>query len=422
MGTLGQTWQKLIRGESGIDIQQPFAEILPRPLALIDAVPADLDRLAQSAVNEAIADAGLALPLPDAGVVIGSSRAYQGKLESLASDRYFRRLSGNSNSINPINSAPQQSLNQNLQVSNWPGLNSQALSPQTSNLPASTSQTLSSPSLNLQSLNLQFLQALPCQLSTAIALQIGSSGPVLAPMAACATGLWAVAQAYELIQTGQCQQAIAGAAEAPITPLTLAGFQRMGALATTGAYPFDRGREGLVLGEGAAVFVLESAESAHQRGVIPYGQILGFGLGADGCLSNRPEPAGKSAISTITACLQRSGLTSEQIDYIHGHGTATPVNDAHEARLIHRLFPENVPVSSTKGATGHTLGASGAIGIALSCMALKQQILPPCVGLRDLEFDLDIVRTPRSGKVTRVLCLSFGFGGQNGAIILGTAP
>jgi 3-oxoacyl-[acyl-carrier-protein] synthase II len=250
------------------------------------------------------------------------------------------------------------------------------------------------------------------------ARQIGATGAVLAPMAACATGIWSLAQGFELIQTGQCQRAIAGAVETPITPLTLAGFQQMGALAETGAYPFDKNREGLVLGEGAAVFVLETAESAKARGAKIYGEILGFGLTADAFHANAPEVGGKSAIYAVKQCLERSNLSPIDIDYIHAHGTGTVLNDRNEAQLIKYLFPQNVAVSSTKGATGHTLGASGVLGVAFSLLGLRDRILPPCVGLRESEFDLNLVRVARQSEIQNLLGFSFGFGGQNAVIAL----
>ncbi|MEK0179859.1 beta-ketoacyl synthase N-terminal-like domain-containing protein [Microcoleus anatoxicus] len=259
---------------------------------------------------------------------------------------------------------------------------------------------------------------LPHMGAIAVARAIGSTGPVLAPMAACATGIWSIAQAVELIQTGLCQRAIAGAVEAPITPLTLTGFNRMGALATTGCYPFDRDREGLVLGEGGALFVLESADLAIGRGAQIYGRVSGFGLTNDACHGNAPEIGGKSAIAAVNQCLKRSNLSRFDIDFIHAHGTATELNDQHEALLINKLFPFGVAVSSTKGGTGHTLGASGALGIAFCLMSIKEQILLPCVGMRQPGFELDFVRCARSTKVRNAVCLSFGFGGQNAAIAL----
>ncbi|WP_105218685.1 beta-ketoacyl-ACP synthase [Gloeocapsopsis dulcis] len=369
LGTsLETSWYNLVAGNSGVRVQHPFPELKPRPLALITRQPAKLSYLTQRVVSSAIKDAGLQLPLSECGVVIGSSRSHQALWEDLARQIYGQR--------------DQQDDTQVIKLEHW-------------------------------------LETLPHQQAIAVAHQIGAKNTVLAPMAACATGLWAIAQAYELIQMGQCQSAIAGAVEAPITPLTLAGFQQMGALAQTGAYPFDRYREGLVLGEGAAVFVLESAKSAQKRQAKIYGQILGFSLMCDAYHPNTPEPRSKSAIAAIKQCLERSKLSPTDIDYIHAHGTATKLNDQNEANLLQTLFPQGVAVSSTKGATGHTLGASGALGTAFCLMALHHQLLPPCVGLQAPEFDLDFVTTPRQGRIHSTLCLSFGFGGQNAVVALG---
>ena len=362
-GNLENSWQNLIEGKSGIRLHQPFPEITPLPLGLIGQKPSELTMLTQMVVSSALQDSGLVSHAADCAVVIGSSRSYQASWEILARQMY-------EDTAKPVSS-----------FGNW-------------------------------------LDTLPHMNAIAAARQIGASGIVLAPMAACATGIWAIAQAALLIRTGQCQQALAGAVEAPITPLTLAGFQQMGALAKTGAYPFDLHREGLVLGEGAAVFVLESAELAKQRQAKVYGEILGFGLTNDAYHTNSPEPEGKSAIAAIKQCLERSCLTPVDIDYIHAHGTATQLNDRIESMVIQRLFPQGVAVSSTKGSSGHTLGASGALGVAFSLMGLKHQILPPCVGLHQPEFDLDIVTAARLSKIRQVLCLSFGFGGQNAAIAL----
>ncbi|WP_298905920.1 beta-ketoacyl-ACP synthase [uncultured Nostoc sp.] len=362
-GSLEDSWQNLLAGKSGIRLHQPFPEITPLPLGLIVQQSSELPMLTQMVVASALQDAELVSPLADCAVVIGSSRSYQASWEMLARQMY-------EDTAKPVSS-----------FGNW-------------------------------------LDTLPHMNAIAAARQIGASGIVLAPMAACATGIWSIAQAALLIQTGQCQQALAGAVEAPITRLTLAGFQQMGALAKTGAYPFDLHREGLVLGEGGAVFVLESAELAKQRQAKVYGEILGFGLTNDAYHTNSPEPQGKNAIAAINQCLERSCLSPADIDYIHAHGTATQLNDRIESMVIQRLFPQGVAVSSTKGSSGHTLGASGALGVAFSLMALKHQILPPNVGLQQPEFDLDVVTAARLSKVRQVLCLSFGFGGQNAAIAL----
>ncbi|CAD5938752.1 3-oxoacyl-[acyl-carrier-protein] synthase 2 [Planktothrix agardhii] len=372
LGNLEITWKQLLSGQSGILPHQPFGELPTKPLALIHSIPSDPTELLETAIADALIMANLTPPLLDCGVVIGSSRGYQGKLEQLA--RFY---------------PPYPSL---LRGGEDTGI-----------------------SLS------KFVEYLPFNIALNAAKKIGSTGIILSPMAACATGIWAIAQGFELIKTQQCQRVIVGAVEAPITPLTLAGFEQMGALANTGCYPFDRDREGFVLGEGATILILESEDLAQQRNAQIYGKILGFGLTADACYGNKPDRVGKSAIAAIQTCLKNSNLSSDEIDYIHTHGTATKLNDDHEVQLIKQLFPQGVSVSSTKGATGHTLGASGALGVAFCLMALKDQLLPPCVGLKTPEFDFDFVTSVRSMVIKNTLCFSFGFGGQNAIIAIGKA-
>jgi 3-oxoacyl-[acyl-carrier-protein] synthase II len=353
--SLEDSWQNLLAGKTGIKLHQPFPELGIIPLGLIGDKPFDVNTITQMAVNAALKDAELVPPLVDCAVVIGSSRSQQAAWEEFG----------------------------------------------------------------LYSLNLEnWLNTLPHSHTITTAQQIGTIGAVLAPMAACATGIHAIAQAAILIQTGQYHRVIAGAVEAPITPLTIAGFRQMGALANTGAYPFDINREGLVLGEGGAIFVLESAKLAQQRQAKIYGEILGFGLTADAYHSNQPDPQGKGAIAAIQQCLQRSQLTPSMIDYIHTHGTATQLNDRIESMVIQQLFSQEIPISSTKGATGHTLGASAALGIAFSLLALQQKTLPPSVGLVKPEFNLNFVTTDTHQAIQQALCFSFGFGGQNAVIAL----
>jgi 3-oxoacyl-[acyl-carrier-protein] synthase II len=359
---LETSWRNLLLGKTGIKLHQPFPELGMIPLGLIAEKPFSLNTLTEIVVTSALQDAQLVAPLPDCGVVIGSSRSYQASWELMAQQVY------------------QQEAGLNLD--DW-------------------------------------LNTLPQMNAIAVARQIGSTGAVLAPMAACATGISAIAQATMLIKTGQYQQVITGAIETPITPLTIAGFRQMGALAKTGAYPFDLQREGLVLGEGGAVFILESAELATQRQARIYGEILGFGLTADAYHGTSPQPEGKSAIMAIKQCLERSHILPTDIDYIHTHGTATQLNDRMESKIIQSLFPAKLAISSTKGSTGHTLGASGALGVAFSLMALQEQILPPCVGLQQPEYNLNFIISAQESKIQQVLCLSFGFGGQNAVIALG---
>lgn len=361
LGTTLDSWNRLLAGDTGIRIAQPFSELSRCPLALVANHPGNLETLTQQAVAAALQDAELLLPLPECGVVIGSSRGHQAK---------------------------------------WEQAQRGCTSPDVKD---------------------HWLSTLPGMTAIATARQIGATGPVLSPMAACATGIWAIAQGFELLQTGQCQQVIVGAAEAPVTPLTLAGFKQMGALAERGAYPFDYRREGLALGEAAAILVLETVASARQRRAKVYGQVLGFGLSADGYHISAPDPQRIAAIAAVQQCLNRSSLSAHSVSYIHAHGTGTQLNDQAEADLIQKLFPAGVPVSSTKGATGHTLGASGALGVAFCLMAFKDQILPPCVGLQQPAFELDLITSSRPSQVRTALCFSFGFGGQNAVLALGAS-
>ena len=387
LGTLETSWKRLLSGESGIERDQPFLELERRPLALIGTKPADLITLIRQVLADALQDANLILPLPDCGIAIGSSRGFQANLEQLASVGI------------------RQEEEETGKKEEETGKKKQG-------------RALPIPDYQLPITDSQFVNFLPHMGAMAAARAIGSTGPVLAPMAACATGLQSIARAVDLIRTGECQRAIAGAVEAPITPLTVAGFNRMGALANAGCYPFDENREGFVLGEGGALFVLESAELARRRGAKIYGRVSGFGLTNDACHVIAPALGGKSAIAAVNQCLKGSNLAAVDIDFIHAHGTATELNDRHEALLIQKLFHPRVAVSSTKGATGHTLGASGALGVAFCLMSIKYQMLPPGAGMKKPAFELDFVRCARSAIVRNAVCLSFGFGGQNAAIVL----
>ena len=355
LGSLRTTQSNILQGLSGIKSHQ-FPQLPAYPLGLINARPSEIDDLTQKILVDALQDARLLAPLTESGVVIGSSRGCQAQWENLVRQN-------------------------DVSINNW-------------------------------------LETLPDRPAIISAKYLKTTAPVLAPMAACATGIWALARGYELIKSDRCKRVIAGAVEAPISPLTLAAFERMGALAKTGCYPFDRDREGLVLGEGGAMFVLETAELAARRQAKIYGKICGFGLTCDAYHISTPQTLGSSAARAIKQSLERSELKPEDIDYIHAHGTSTTLNDRHEAQLIQHIFPQRIVISSTKGATGHTLGASGAIGTALTLMAMNDNCLPPCVGLKNLEFELDVVMQSRKAKIDRAMCFSFGFGGQNAVVTL----
>ncbi len=361
LGSLQSTWSSILQGKSGIRSRQLFEALPAYPLGLINAQPSKIDDLTQKILVDALKDAQLQPPLQECGVAIGSSRSCQATWEKLAP------------------SAPAGELSDS--ASNW-------------------------------------LQILPHQPAMIAGSYIQTTAPVLAPMAACATGIWALARGYELIKTGRCERAIAGAVEAPITPLTLAAFEQMGALASTGCYPFDYKREGLVLGEGGAMFVLETAELAARRQAKIYGRILGFGLTCDAHHVSAPQTVNGSSARAVKQSLERSKLEAKAIDYIQAHGTSTIFNDRHEAQLIQHIFPQQVATSSSKGSIGHTLGASGAISTALTLMALKHSYLLPCVGLRDPQFQLNLVTRAKKTALNHAMCFSFGFGGQNAVITL----
>ena len=353
------TWQKLLENKSGIK----FDHQLQLPVARINCLEnshssRSQDLLAKATV-EAIADADLEVPLLKCGVVIGSSRSNQRELELLLAE-------------------PEKGL---IEDKWW--------------------------------------QCQPANLSAQIANLLQTQAPVFAPMAACATANWAIAQAGQLIRSGQCEMAIAGATDAAITPLTIAGFQKINVLAKSGVYPSSQEREGFALGEGAAVLVLESLESARQRDCKIYGRVLGWGITNDAYHATSPNPDNKMAAIAIKDCLTRSQISAMDIGYINVHGTATQMNDAREAELIQRIFPDS-KVSATKGATGHTLGATGMIEAAFCLLALRDRILPPTVGMKTPAFDLRMVeQAERSPDLQYALNFSFGFGGQNAIVAFG---
>jgi 3-oxoacyl-[acyl-carrier-protein] synthase II len=361
------TWQKLLQGNSGIkfdhQFQIPVARIVDTRIDHVENLPSRAQYFLEKVVLEAIADANLQLPLTNCGVVIGSSRCYQRELELL------------------LDHHPQ-----NLNSNYW---------------------------WNCQSANL----------SAQIASILQTEAPVMAPMAACATANWAIAQASELIRSGQCSMAIAGASDAAITPLTIAGFQKINVLAKSGVYPFSLEREGFALGEGASALVLESLASAKQRDCHIYGRVLGWGITNDAYHATSPNPDNAMAAIAINDCLRRSHITAANIGDINGyinlHGTATQMNDFREAQLIKQFLP-NVPVSATKGAVGHTLGATGMIEAAFCLLALRDRLLPPTIGLQTPAFDLRIIQeAERSPNLEYALNFSFGFGGQNAIVAFG---
>lgn len=252
-------------------------------------------------------------------------------------------------------------------------------------------------------------------------------GPLVVNASACAAGALAVAHAASLIDRGAATIVICGAADSMVNPLGLGGMCRLGAPSPRdeldACRPFDRRRDGLVIGEGAAVFVVEREERARARGVRVLASILGWGSTQDGYRATAPRPDGAAARVAMEKAIARSGLPASAIGYINAHGTGTPLNDPAECLAIRGAFGSHEPaVSSIKGAVGHLMAASGAIELAASLLAFERDLLPGTANHRerDPECNVDVIgEQPRPAHVDALLSTSFGFGGQNAAVVLG---
>lgn len=255
------------------------------------------------------------------------------------------------------------------------------------------------------------------------AINHGLKGPNLSSVTACAAGTHAISQAAKCIMIGQAQKMLVVGAEATICGVGVGGFAAMKALSTRNddpehaSRPFDADRDGFVMGEGAGALVLEEYESAKARGAKIYAEVVGFGESGDAYHITSPTLEGP--LSAMKQALKMAG--DIKIDYVNAHGTSTPVNDKNETAALKELFGANVPpVSSTKGQTGHCLGAAGAIEAVISIMAMRDSIIPPTINqiTPDLECDLDYVpNVARNSKLNAVMSNSFGFGGTNGSVI-----
>ncbi|MEO6035091.1 MAG: beta-ketoacyl-[acyl-carrier-protein] synthase family protein [Verrucomicrobiota bacterium] len=252
----------------------------------------------------------------------------------------------------------------------------------------------------------------------------GFSGHITLIANACASGANAIGHASELVRTGQAQRVLAGGYDA-LSQLVFSGFDSLQALSPNRCRPFDAHRDGLALGEGAAVFALESLESAEDRGAEILGEIVGYGSTTDCHHLTQPHPQGDAALASMNAAARSANLRPEQIGYVNAHGTGTPLNDSAEAAAINRFAGEhrkNLPVSSTKSGIGHLLGAAGAVEAVVCLMALREQWLPPSIlETPDPACEFPLVRTPTATKLDFALTNSFGFGGANASLILGRA-
>jgi beta-ketoacyl-acyl-carrier-protein synthase II len=255
-------------------------------------------------------------------------------------------------------------------------------------------------------------------------------GPTFSVASACAAGADAIGQAWHLIRAGVVDAALAGASEATITRVGVSAFDRMGALSRRNdtpertPSPFDRSRDGLVMGEGAGILVLERLERARARGASILAELAGYGATADAYHITAPADDGVGGAAAIRAALQSAGLRADEVDYVNAHGTGTPLNDASETRAIKAALGERayrVPVSSTKSMTGHMMGATGALEAILCVLAIRNGVVPPTIHYREPDPECDLDYVPNEARETRVrvaLSNAFGFGGHNAVLAL----
>lgn len=266
-----------------------------------------------------------------------------------------------------------------------------------------------------------------------ISVYWGLRGPNSAVATACASATNAIGDAFKIIQNDMADVMVTGGSEAAITPMGVSGFARMQALSTrndnpqAASRPFDRDRDGFVLGEGAGIVVLEEYEHARARGAEILAEVFGYGMSADGTHMTAPDPEGRGAARAMSAALRDAKLNPTDISYINAHGTSTPLGDIAETIAIKSVFgshTDNMPVSSTKSQLGHLLGASGGVEFVISALAVMHQTAPPTINLDnpDPQCDLDYIpHEAREMKIERVLTNSFGFGGHNACLIVGKA-
>jgi 3-oxoacyl-(acyl-carrier-protein) synthase len=264
-----------------------------------------------------------------------------------------------------------------------------------------------------------------------LAMEFGATGPNLVTATACASGATAIGTALDLLRDDRCDVVIAGGAEAPVSPLIVTGFAQMGALSRrqsdppAASRPFDKDRDGFVIGEGSGMLILERERDAVARGARIRAMIAGYAASADAYHMTAPDPDAAGLTRAIAAALTEAGVAPDEVDHVNAHGTSTPLNDAVEARAVAKVIGTRAAVTSVKGSIGHTLGASGAIEAAFTVLAVQTGTVPPTANLirRDPEVDLDIVTgVPRRQSVAAAVSNSFGFGGQNAVLVVTGSP
>lgn len=263
-----------------------------------------------------------------------------------------------------------------------------------------------------------------------VSIRFGLKGPITCPATACAAGTNAVGDAFRMVRDGYADRMVAGGVEAAVTPLAVAGFNAMRALSTKNdepekaSRPFDRKRDGFVIGEGCGLVVLEELAAALKRDAEIYGEVIGYGLTSDAFHLAAPPPGHEGAVRCMRTALSDGGVSPAEVDYINAHGTSTPLNDLYETQAVKTVFGEanpDVPVSSTKSMTGHMLGAAGGVEAVFTAMVIRDGIIPPTINLDepDPECDLDYVPNRAREKEIRVaMSNTFGFGGVNATLVL----
>ena len=267
--------------------------------------------------------------------------------------------------------------------------------------------------------------------SAQVSMVTGSMGANYCAVSSCSSGADALGQGWAMIRRGQEDIVLAGGSEAPLVPVAVAGFNALRALSrfnedpAKASRPFDVQRDGFVMGEGAAVLVLESEESANRRGVTPLAEIKGYAATSDAYHLTEPMASGESAARAMSNALEEAGVDPSEVDYINAHGTSTPLNDRHETMAIKVALGEEayrVPLSSPKSMTGHLLGSGGALEACFCVLAMENSIIPPTINLNDPDPDCDLDYTPnqaRSKEINVTISNSFGFGGHNSVLVFG---